>query len=142
MTPATFTLANKEIMPMFESLFALDGRSQGVDGSDRPRPLVPFKFKGDLRLAIGRNIKALTPVYEELQDQKKKMRVDLLGSAEPIENERKHENFQQLESEWRDLMAGTQDIQLYVIKWDDLRAEDNGIAPTVISSLLPIIKTD
>ena len=135
MNATPFTLTNKEIMPLFEALFALDGRAQGEG-----KPPVPFKFKADARLVIGRNIKTLTPIYEELQEQKKKMRIALLGSAEPIENERKHENFPQLENEWRELMASTQDLQLYPIKYDEIRAEDNVIAPTVVAGLLPIIK--
>lgn len=142
MTATTVTLQNKELVPLYEKLFELDGRSQGTGADDKPRPLVPYKFKGDARLAIGKNIKALAAHYDELLDRKKDLRRTLLGSADPIENERKHEQFPQLESEWHDIMQTTQDVQLFQIKFDDLRAEDNAIAPSVISALLPILKTE
>lgn len=142
MNATTFTLTNKEIVPLYENLFALDGRSQEVGADAKPRPLVPYKYKKDARLRIGRNIKALAAIYDELLEKKKELRTTLLGSADPIENERKHEQFPQLETEWHGIMQSTSDVQLFQIDYDDLRAEENGIAPSVISALLPILKTE
>lgn len=144
MSPTRLTLTNKELMPLFESLFALDGKDQGFEPDGRPKPRIPYKFgsKGEARLASGRNIKALTSPYEELTECKKKLRIETIGSAEPFPDEHKHPEYPRLEAEWKEIMAATQDVELYILKWDDLRAEDNGLPGSVVAKLLPILKTE
>lgn len=133
---ATLTpLTNRSILLLHASLFALDGKPASSNGTP-----ATFKFKGtETRLAIVKNFRALTSLTEELQEERTKMRIEHLGTADPIENEHKHPAHAALEAAWLNLMRATQEVPLVRIPYGDLKAEDNGIAPSSIAALVPHI---
>lgn len=130
----TIELTNKDVLQMTEALIQLDGRPQ------EGKAPVPYKFRGGARLAIAKNIRALTPHYEDLMESKRKMQEDAHAEAPDKPWSDSHPKAPAFLAAWRlEMRNPAPQISLETISYDDLKAEDNGIPPTVLSFIQPIL---
>lgn len=125
------------------SLRSLDGLEKSVDqGKDTPAKvvLVPWDFKPATRIAFARDLAAVRLALEAFEAT----RQALLKSLAPTGPEKVASDPALLAKfvvGWNDAIKDPVTVDLVLIAEDDLKLDANALPPSIITGLLPILKT-
>ena len=139
------TLRNADIPLIYKALQALDGRPSPVDvesDDGKKRTMIhtqPYTFSGMARLTVARWIARLKTETESLG----KTHDGLVKQYATVEVPDKVEEKRMPEwrAEWMAVQEAAQDYDLALLKYEELKPEDNKLPGSVLGLLMPLLVT-
>ncbi len=125
------------------SLRSLDGLEKAVDqGKDVPAKIVlqPWDFKPATRLAVARDLAAVRVALEAFETT----RQALLKATSPAAPEKVSTDpalLTRFITNWNDAIKDAVVVELVLVSEDDLKLDANNLPPSILTGLLPILKT-
>lgn len=137
------TISNHEIPLLYRALQALDGRQEVVELSegDKTRKalqLKPYKFGGQVRMAVAEWLSAVRPISENLSKVHDALVKQYASAADPktVDESRMPEFLH----EWTRVEDDTHTFEQAPLAIADLHPEENQLPATVLSVLLLLKK--
>lgn len=138
-------VTNQQINEMFDALKALD--------NSQPRER-QFAFPGKTIYALGRNLRRIRPLAEEIEEtrvslvakhlEEQQKDPDYVKDGKPVPQLVERSKYgQAFIKEFGEILGTTQEVELFLIKVDQLDLDRNSTLPiSVLANLDPILEED
>lgn len=136
-------VTTRKALEMLAGIGALDGLEKAVDVGTEEKPTtkiirVPFKLGGKLRLAMGKNMVALTAVEQAYEVARKGVIRELANGGDTVPKEKEKDAREKIE----ELLQGSHEVNLDKIEPADLNLDANNEMPiSAIALLDPLFKS-
>jgi len=138
-------IKNSEVINILNGLMRLETRTKLIKGDGGEKSVVlPSSLSAVTRMTIARNISALRPVAQDIQKTNETTRNAAMDarpkSDDETEGQRLDAVSRAIAADIFALMESESDVEISLIRLNDLRIDENEFAPSVLSALLPIIE--
>jgi hypothetical protein len=133
----TMKLTTEQAITIAAGLRGLDGYDRIAKDGERERIVRElYKLGGGLRLSVAKNLNKL----DALQGIYQRARADLVASMADPKGEVPQARMAEFVAEERKMLDADQDIDLAMIKEDELKLDQNPIPATTLSLIQPLLQ--
>jgi hypothetical protein len=133
------SLTVQQTRELYVALSSLDGYEKIVkDGASEKVVKTPYAFGGGLRLAIGRNLLAVSPTVQVYDKSSRELFTQFAGGKDKLEGE----GLVKFQAEAQKMQDAKASVEVIKIKPAELKLDENPIPGSVIAGLQAILTND